>query len=536
MKAIEDYNMALKLDSEKNCAKNNKKRFNQHLGMSYVVPSWNSWFLSASKPNRAVRRDNSINITNNSNSNKSDAHLDLTSVGGTSSFIEGGEQTSSIFNSTMNSAESTPHNKPKIDSKSKKYAELLQLEINEYKKLKVQADHYHALGFAARKKGTTDDYKEAIKLYTTALEILPVHFKALFNRGFAFDKIMSYDDAIKDYDQAIKLDPNNPFAYYNKGISLDRKGDYQEAIDSFTVAINLDPSKADFYHNRGYAYRKMKSYNKAIEDYDKAVKIGEKDLDETDQKSKGVSKLVRALHNLATIQEKLGGEHLTSAIEHFNKAIMYDPKYSPSFNGRGLVWDRLFNFEEAIKDFSQAIYLDPNHAVYWHNRGCWYRNMGSLEESLKDFDKSIEIEPSNPIIYSNRGLVLRKLEKHSEAIDDYTKELEFAESKAEISRILNNRAYCLAKTELFEKAIEDYSIVLENDPENIHAFHNRGISYERIGELDLAIQDFTSVIKIDPENANAYYNRGCCYDNTVGNLDLAIKDYSIALELDTKNA
>jgi tetratricopeptide (TPR) repeat protein len=127
--------------------------------------------------------------------------------------------------------------------------------------------------------------------------------------------------------------------------------------------------KADFYHNRGYAYRKMKLFNEAVKDYTKAVEIGEVDLQNTNEKSKGVSKLVRALHNLATIQEKLGGDHLEAALENFNKAILYDPRYSPSFNGRGLVWDRLFNFEEAIKDFSQAIYLDQNHAVYWHNRG-----------------------------------------------------------------------------------------------------------------------------------------------------------------------
>lgn len=177
--------------------------------------------------------------------------------------------------------------------------------------------------------------------------------------------------AIDDYNKAIELDPNNPFAFYNRGISYDRKGDFKQAIDSFSKAIEMDPQKADFYHNRGYAYRKIKMYNEAISDYATAVKIGEQnEIEESGNSSKGVSKLVRALHNLATIKEKLGGDHLGSALDNFNKAINYDPKYSPSYNGRGLVWDRLFNFEEAIKDFSQAIYLDQHHAVYWHNRGC----------------------------------------------------------------------------------------------------------------------------------------------------------------------
>ena len=64
--------------------------------------------------------------------------------------------------------------------------------------------------------------------------------------------------------------------------------------------------------------------------------------------------------------------------------------------------------------------------------------------------------------------------------------------------------------------------------------HNRGISYERMGQYKEAIKDFTRVIEIDPDNANAYFNRGCCYDS-VGELDLAISDYSVALELDMRN-
>ncbi len=82
------------------------------------------------------------------------------------------------------------------------------------------------------------------------------------------------------------------------------------------------------------------------------------------------------MHHLGTIREKIGGEKLTQALENFNEVLALDPSYAPSFNGRGLVWDRLFNFQEAINDFSKAIELDAGNAVYWHNRACCFRNMG----------------------------------------------------------------------------------------------------------------------------------------------------------------
>ena len=52
-----------------------------------------------------------------------------------------------------------------------------------------------------------------------ALMFNPTHFKAIFNRGFAFDKLRMYNDAISDYTKAIEMESRNAFAYYNRGIS-----------------------------------------------------------------------------------------------------------------------------------------------------------------------------------------------------------------------------------------------------------------------------------------------------------------------------
>ena len=48
-----------------------------------------------------------------------------------------------------------------------------------------QADVYHSYGWEARKKL---EFKKAIEFYNKAIELNPSHFKAIFNRGFAYDK------------------------------------------------------------------------------------------------------------------------------------------------------------------------------------------------------------------------------------------------------------------------------------------------------------------------------------------------------------
>jgi tetratricopeptide (TPR) repeat protein len=54
----------------------------------------------------------------------------------------------------------------------------------------------------------------------------------------------------------------------------------------------------------------------------------------------------------------MGGDRLDLALDNFNQVVEIDENYAPSFNGRGLVWDRFYKFEEAISDFSRAIEID----------------------------------------------------------------------------------------------------------------------------------------------------------------------------------
>ena len=71
------------------------------------------------------------------------------------------------------------------------------------------------------------------------------------------------------------------------------------------------------------------------------------------------------------------------------------------------------------------------------------------------------------------------MERFLEAIEDYSNEIRYGTSNN--IKALNNRAYCFAKLSRYHEAIDDYSQVLVVDSENIHALHNRGISFERLG-------------------------------------------------------
>ena len=97
LKAIEDYNMALKLDSERGKFGFVKRTINGNLGMSYVIPTSNEQFLSASKVKPKNRNDSKSIDLSSYNNDKQEGNLDLISTGGTNSFIEAGENTPSVL-------------------------------------------------------------------------------------------------------------------------------------------------------------------------------------------------------------------------------------------------------------------------------------------------------------------------------------------------------------------------------------------------------------------------------------------------------
>lgn len=116
---------------------------------------------------------------------------------------------------------------------------------------------------------------------------------------------------------------------------------------------------------------------------------------------------------------------------------------------------------------------------------------------------------------------MRKLEKYKESVADYACALALLPNEAASDddsaeadrygpssgavnavdlvrvRALTNKAYGLARLGRFQEAIADYSAILAVDPHNGHAYHNRGIMYDKLGQQDLAIQDFGMVLQID---------------------------------------
>ncbi len=85
------------------------------------------------------------------------------------------------------------------------------------------------------------------------------------------------------------------------------------------------------------------------------------------------------------------------------------------------------------------------------------------------------------------------------------------------------------------EAVSYFDQAVRMDPSFAPAYHDRGIAFQKLGEIRKAIRDFDETIRLHPDNASAYYNRGVCYTLTRV-YKRAIDDYKTAIELAPEEA
>ncbi len=115
---------------------------------------------------------------------------------------------------------------------------------------------------------------------------------------------------------------------------------------------------------------------------------------------------------------------LDEAIKEFTKAIELDPLFAETYNGRGLVYSSLSQFERAIKDYDQAISLNPQYAEAYYNRGLAYFYLGQFERAIREYDRAIFLDPQYAVAYANRARSYTLLGMDAEAQQDVNQAVE----------------------------------------------------------------------------------------------------------------
>jgi len=155
----------------------------------------------------------------------------------------------------------------------------------------------------------SEQYTEAIKTFTKAIELDHGNAKLYNKRDEAYTGQEDYQNALKDGNEAIKLDPANADYYYSRGLTYQNLEDYPNALKDYTEAIKLDPTNASYYSARGMTYYYLKDYSNALKDYTEAIRLNPDD--DNYYEARGMVYIFK--------------EDISNALKDYNNAVRLNP-------------------------------------------------------------------------------------------------------------------------------------------------------------------------------------------------------------------
>jgi tetratricopeptide (TPR) repeat protein len=107
------------------------------------------------------------------------------------------------------------------------------------------------------------------------------------------------------------------------------------------------------------------------------------------------------------------------AVKYFKKGIEIDPLFSENYNGLGVVYNSMKNYEKAIESYTKAIEINGHDADYFHNLAAANKNSKDYESATLYYKKALEVDPDHYLSLEGLAKIYHHAGKLKEAIEYY---------------------------------------------------------------------------------------------------------------------
>ncbi|CAF0728958.1 unnamed protein product [Brachionus calyciflorus] len=365
--------------------------------------------------------------------------------------------------------ESTKQTKPETSQNS-----TTQKEPTDPVKLAEQAETFKNEGNVCYKEGK---YKEAVDLYTQAIDLVPKNAAYYGNRAAAYFMLKKYKEVVNDSKVALSIDPKYVKGYLREGKAHLFLGDSQSAINCLQIAKSLEPSNASItedLHNceavKQFSEQAQNAFSSG--DFRKVIYLMDRCLNHAHDCSKFLLLKAECLCLLGRYQESQ---------EIANEIVMKDQMNPDALYVRGMCLYYQDNSEKAFQHFQRVLQYAPEH----DKARVFYKKAKQLQ-SKKDL-----------------GNQAFKAGKWQEAYDLYSECLTLDANNKSLNSILYyNRATTSSKMNNLDKCIEDCTKAIELDDGYVKAYLRRAKCYMDKEEYESAVSDYEKVNKLDKTKEN----------------------------------
>ncbi|VEP13132.1 hypothetical protein H1P_1840007 [Hyella patelloides LEGE 07179] len=217
-------------------------------------------------------------------------------------------------------------------------------------------------------------YSEAVTAFERAIAQNTNFHQAYYGKGLALSDLGKEPESAAAFQQAIDLKADFYPAWYRQSLSLLSQKKYSAALTSLENAIALKPENKALYALKGEALENLARYNDAIDYYSRAIATDNNPL------------VLARRGNVYRILEKYD-----LALNDFNRAIQFDPRYLEGYINRGLTYYQLGNYQQALANFNHVLYIDRQVPKAFLARGFAYQQLGEKNRAIADFMRAFQL-------------------------------------------------------------------------------------------------------------------------------------------------
>lgn len=194
-----------------------------------------------------------------------------------------------------------------------------------------------------------------------------------YNMGLFHLNNGNLDQAIRFLNRSIALNPNYYLAYNALGLAHSMKGNLQESIKYYQKCLAINPTFSETRNNLGAVYQEMGILDKAEQQYQIAAA-------DTNYSSRELP-----YYNLGRLY--LAQEKLKEALVNVQKALLINKDMAMAHNLKGLIHEKLNNFDEAVESYSQAVKIVPQDINFNFNLAVAYFKNSQFDKAKEIFEK-----------------------------------------------------------------------------------------------------------------------------------------------------
>jgi len=143
------------------------------------------------------------------------------------------------------------HNQNRFNEAINQYSKILELKPNRLIK-SIIYKHRGMANFAC------SQYNEAIKDFTSSIELDDKSYKAAYYRGVVYSVLKQFPQAIDDYTLSLTINPYQPFCLFRRGQAYYHIGDYPQALADCENSLALEPNNKSAGKFKELLHKKLK--------------------------------------------------------------------------------------------------------------------------------------------------------------------------------------------------------------------------------------------------------------------------------------